>query len=208
MSFHTCASDGLWGAASCSLAGATFKAPPRQLYAWCGVWGFSIASVSAPRTRNRDNFHTAVRRGSVGYFFLSLTGDKEERLASGGFRERRRTDRAHVWSTSRILEQARSPEWMVTIRPLFTSPRKVFESHWKEEWMRKASGIVVWHAALLFPRSSWKHLKLWRSRCWTDPPWEVHSLSFDFTFIPSQKNVMHVNETHPHMIVLLKRISY
>lgn len=111
MSFHTCESDGLWGAASCSRAEATFKAPHRQLCAWCGVCGFSIASVSAPRARNQDNFHTAVRHWSVGYFLLSLTGDKERlgQVAS----ERRRTDHAHVWSTSRILERARSYGWQL-----------------------------------------------------------------------------------------------
>lgn len=30
-----------------------------------------------------------------------------------------------MWSISRILERARSPEWMVTIWPLFTSLKKV-----------------------------------------------------------------------------------
>lgn len=112
MLFHTCESDSLWGAASCSRAEAIFKAPHRQLCAWCGVCGFSIASVSAPRARNQDNFHTAVRHWSVGYFLLSLTSDKEDRLGQVASK-RRRTDHAHVWSTSRILERARSYGWQL-----------------------------------------------------------------------------------------------
>ncbi len=45
-------------------------------------------------------------------FFLSLTADKEDRLASGGFRERRRTDRARVCVEYQQDFRARTFAWM------------------------------------------------------------------------------------------------